>query len=66
VARHLRVDPEAALRQATRKFRDRFVAVEALVAERYPDGGEGLGLEAWDRLWDEVKSRPVQGKESSP
>ncbi|MBO0747578.1 MAG: nucleoside triphosphate pyrophosphohydrolase, partial [Acidimicrobiaceae bacterium] len=57
VARHLRVDSESALRAATRKFRDRFVAVEALVAERYPEGGEGLGLEAWDRLWEEVKAR---------
>jgi tetrapyrrole methylase family protein / MazG family protein len=57
VARHLRVDPESALRAATRKFRDRFVAVEALVAERYPDGAADLGLEAWDRLWDEVKAR---------
>lgn len=57
VARHLRVDPESALRAATRKFRDRFVAVEALVADRYPDGGAGLDLAAWDRLWDEVKSR---------
>ena len=57
VARHLRVDPEAALRQATRKFRDRFVAVEALVADRYPGGGADLSLADWDRLWDEVKAR---------
>ena len=34
VARHLRVDPEAALREATAKFRRRFMAVEALAAER--------------------------------
>ena len=32
VARHLKVDPEAALREATAKFRRRFQAVEALAA----------------------------------
>ena len=29
VARHLGVDPEAALREAAAKFRDRFAAMEA-------------------------------------
>ncbi len=33
LARHLEVDPETALRQATRKFETRFRRVEALLAE---------------------------------
>jgi tetrapyrrole methylase family protein/MazG family protein len=48
VARHLGLDPEAALREAAAKFRDRFVAMEALAAER--------GGPIDDRMWDEVKS----------
>jgi tetrapyrrole methylase family protein/MazG family protein len=55
VARHLDVEPEAALRVATHKFRRRFEAVEALAADR------GLvmrdaDLAELDALWDEVKS----------
>ena len=54
VARHLDLDPEAALRRAAVKFRDRFVAVEELASAR------GLDLAATsprglDVLWDEVK-----------
>jgi tetrapyrrole methylase family protein/MazG family protein len=52
VARHLGVDPESALRQASSKFRARFQAVEALAAER--------GLPVSDELWDEVKARRQQ------
>ncbi len=48
VARHLGIDPEAALRDATAKFRDRFSAVERLAAER--------GVEVSDDLWEEVKA----------
>lgn len=54
VARHLGVEPEAALRAASRKFRTRFEAVERLAAER----GVALhdaGLDTLDALWDEVK-----------
>ena len=55
VARHLGVEPEAALRAATLKFRRRFEQVEVLARER------GLvlqtaGLEALDTLWAEVKT----------
>ena len=49
LARHLGVDPEAALRGATAKFRDRFRAVEALAAER------GIPLAEAEPLWEEVK-----------
>jgi tetrapyrrole methylase family protein/MazG family protein len=55
VARHLRVDPEAALRAAVTKFRHRFEAVERLAAERGLDL-HTAGLAALDTLWDEVKS----------
>ena len=56
VARHVKVDPEAALREATAKFRRRFQAVEALASERglhIP----GADLAQLDLLWDEVKGR---------
>ncbi|HEY1279063.1 MAG TPA: nucleoside triphosphate pyrophosphohydrolase, partial [Acidimicrobiales bacterium] len=54
VARHLRVDPETALRAATVKFRTRFEAVEALAATR-GQTLDALDLTALDALWDEVK-----------
>ncbi|HTW05893.1 MAG TPA: nucleoside triphosphate pyrophosphohydrolase [Acidimicrobiales bacterium] len=56
VARHLKVDPEAALRGATAKFRRRFEAVEALAAARGEELRD-LSLAEADSLWDEVKSR---------
>ncbi len=55
VARHVQVDPEAALREATAKFRRRFQAVEALAGERGL-GLPGTGLAQLDLLWDEVKA----------
>ncbi len=54
VARHLDLDPEAALRGASAKFRDRFMAVERLAVQRGADL-RSLGLAGLDRLWDEVK-----------
>ncbi len=56
VARHLKVDPEVALRSAVAKFRMRFEGVEQLAAER------GIviassNLATLDQLWDEVKAR---------
>jgi tetrapyrrole methylase family protein/MazG family protein len=55
LARHLKVDPEAALRGATAKFRDRFKAMEALAAEREMELA-ALDLAGLDALWDEVKA----------
>jgi tetrapyrrole methylase family protein/MazG family protein len=55
VARHLGVDPEAALRGATAKFRDRFIGVEVLAAERGVDL-VAADLFTLDGLWDEVKA----------
>jgi tetrapyrrole methylase family protein/MazG family protein len=53
VARHLGLDPESALRDATAKFRDRFVAMERLADAR--------GVKISDELWDEVKRPPAGG-----
>jgi tetrapyrrole methylase family protein/MazG family protein len=55
VARHLDIDPEAALRAATAKFRDRFMAVERLAASRSVEL-RALDLAGLDVLWDEVKA----------
>ena len=54
VARHLSVEPEAALRAATNKFRDRFERVEQLATERDLDLSSAT-LGQLDALWDEVK-----------
>ena len=55
VARHLDVQPEAALRAATHKFRERFEGVEALARQRGIDLA-GADLATLDTLWDEVKA----------
>jgi len=55
LARKAGVDPSAALDRANRKFRDRFEAVERLAEARGVEL-EQAGLEALDRLWDEVKA----------
>jgi tetrapyrrole methylase family protein / MazG family protein len=56
VARHLDVEPEAALRAAAHKFRHRFEQVELLAAERDIVLAES-DLAVLDALWDEVKLR---------
>jgi tetrapyrrole methylase family protein/MazG family protein len=56
VARHLRIDPELALRAATDKFRARFEGVERLARERSIEL-RGADLATLDALWDEVKAR---------
>jgi MazG family protein len=55
VARHLKVDPEAALRGGNAKFVRRFKSIEAALAKdgRKP---EDATLEEMDQLWDEAKS----------
>ena len=54
VARHLDLDPEAALRSASAKFRTRFQIVEANAAARGLDL-QAMDLTALDALWDEAK-----------
>lgn len=53
LARHLRVDPESALRATNAKFRRRFGAMEASVGD-----SDKLGqatAEEWERLWSVAK-----------
>lgn len=54
LARHMTIDPEAALRQANRKFTRRFERIETLLAEngRRP---EESTLEEMDTLWEQAK-----------
>ncbi len=54
VARHLDVDPEAALRAAVQKFRRRVERVEQLAREAGASIG-AMSLEELDRLWDLAK-----------
>jgi len=59
IARHLKIDPEAALRDANLKFIRRFGKIEAaLRAEgRSP---EDSTLEEMDQLWDEAKAEEAE------
>ena len=54
LARHLGVEPEAALRAANAKFTTRFHQVEASLAESGRDA-KRVGLDELDRLWEEAK-----------
>ncbi|MBB5210000.1 nucleoside triphosphate pyrophosphohydrolase [Microbulbifer hydrolyticus] len=54
VARHLKEDPEAALRQCNRKFEQRFGAVEAALKARDQQPSD-VTLEELDRLWEQSK-----------
>jgi MazG family protein len=55
VARHLDVDPEAALRTATAKVVRRFEAIEAALAAQGRNPNDAT-LEEMDALWDAAKS----------
>ncbi|MBW3618637.1 MAG: nucleoside triphosphate pyrophosphohydrolase [Actinobacteria bacterium] len=55
LARHLHVEPEAAMRRAAAKFRTRFEDVLTRAAARGTDPAD-LDREAWLALWDEVKA----------
>jgi ATP diphosphatase len=55
LARHLRIDPEAALRAANAKFTRRFQTVEAALAERGKAPGDS-DLAEMDALWDAAKA----------
>ena len=56
LARHLGVDPEAALRDANAKFTRRFAYVEARAREDEVPLAEA-GLERLDRYWNEIRAR---------
>ena len=55
VARHLKLDPEAALRGANDKFTRRFAHIEARLAERGRDPARS-DLAEMDALWDEARA----------
>ncbi len=59
LARHLKVDPEAALRDANAKFARRFGSIESALAE---DGRncEDSSLEEMDQLWDKAKAAEMK------
>jgi ATP diphosphatase len=56
VARHLKLDPEAALRAANAKFTRRFHAIEEKLAADGRTPAQST-LEEMDRLWDEAKAQ---------
>jgi nucleoside triphosphate diphosphatase len=58
--RHLRIDPEAALRAANQKFTERFCAMESLARARKFDL-PSLSADAWEALWRECKEALAQG-----
>jgi ATP diphosphatase len=55
VARHLKIDPEAALRSANSKFKRRFEAIERRLADDGRTPAQST-LAEMDRLWDEAKA----------
>jgi MazG family protein len=55
IARHLRVEPEAALKLTNRKFRRRFRYIETRLQER-GQNFEVTTLEEMESLWQEAKS----------
>ena len=57
-SRHLKVDPEAALRAANAKFERRFEHMERLARERELEL-KALSLAEWDALWREAKLNPT-------
>ena len=54
IARHLKIDPEAALRGANQKFMRRFAHIETRLAERGSTPAQST-LPEMDALWDEAK-----------
>lgn len=55
LARHLKIEPEAALRRSNDKFVRRFAHIEARLAEQGRSPQEST-LDEMDALWDEAKS----------
>lgn len=60
IARHLTIDPEAALRGANAKFVRRFEHIEARLAEQDRDPAQST-LAEMDALWDEAKALEKRG-----
>jgi ATP diphosphatase len=60
LARHLKIDPEAALRHGNAKFERRFRRVEQKLNEKSRSPGEA-GLDELEALWQQVKKEEHQG-----
>jgi nucleoside triphosphate diphosphatase len=60
VARHLKIDPEGALRSANHKFIRRFGRIEALLAAQGRSPAQST-LAEMDRLWDKAKAEEREG-----
>jgi ATP diphosphatase len=56
LARHVKADPESALRQTNRKFERRFAYIEQEIENQGKQLGS-VGLDAMDALWDEAKEK---------
>ncbi len=56
LARHLKIDPEAALRSANAKFERRFARIEDRLAEA-GQTPEGASLDEMEQLWAEAKAQ---------
>lgn len=56
LARHLKLDPESALRGANRKFEQRFTRMEQRLATE-STGFADVGHERWQQLWQHAKQR---------
>jgi ATP diphosphatase len=54
LARHLRIDPDSALRRTNQKFRNRFAYIEQNI-ERTGETMQSANLETMDMLWNEAK-----------
>ncbi|RMF37746.1 MAG: nucleoside triphosphate pyrophosphohydrolase [Alphaproteobacteria bacterium] len=63
LARHLDIDPEAALRRANAKFARRFAAIEDRLAARGRSLQEAT-LEEMDAIWNEVRAEDNAARDS--
>ena len=63
LARHLKVDPEGALRRANRKFERRFRRVEELASGTGQEMG-AISLERLEEFWQRAKAEERAGKAS--
>ena len=59
VARHLKLDPEAALRKATFKFQTRFQYLEQALRDNKKQVGD-VDLDTLEALWNEAKTQEKQ------
>jgi ATP diphosphatase len=65
IARHLKLDPEAALRAANQKFIRRFAHIEARLSENGKTPSQST-LQEMDALWDEAKANEKSAAAGKP